>query len=836
MANVIGNLVIRLSADATKVNAAMAGAQAKLSKLGVTAGSTGAKLSKWLTVPLIGLGAAGVAAAMDVGSGMRIIKQQTGETGATLKKLGDDYRATLAKVPQSAKEVGTVMSDLHRRTDMVGVPLRNLGERILTLGRITGVDTANLVRTGTRAFADWGIATKDQGKSLDFLYGISAKTGINIGSLMDTVSKFGSPMRSLGISFETTAALAGRFEQSGVRAELAMGGLRMGLARLAKAGKDPQKEFPKLMAGIKNAGSAAEANKLAIELFGARAGPDLAAAIREGKFEIDDLVKSLKKSPKSIMKVGADTMTLSQKFKLLKNQVSLALEPLGAALIDIFKKIWPVISTVIRSMTGLIKVFGKLPAPVKIAVLALAGIAALAGPFGAVVGAIKHFGLVIGQVFARLAFTIMSNPIILVIGVIVAAIVGLGYLIYKNWDKISKFLSKAWNWIKGVAIRVWTAIVDFFRPLWEPIVNFFRRNWETIKAVLQTVWNTIITIGRVVWNVFKTYFVVWLRVVGTVFKVGWAVIKTVLVAAWKVIKAVAGPIWNAIKLNFLVVMTVIKTAFKVGWAVIKTILVTAWNLIKAAAQVVWLNIKIFIITPIMAVWEFLTMCWNGIKGFLEGVWNAISAVASAVWGVIKAVVTTVWDGITAVWSAVWGAISGVVSAVWNAIVNAWHTIIDPVVEAAKKVWDALAGIWDSVWGGLKDAIAKVWNFIKDKVSWITDALSKLKNLWPGNWFGGGGSKRGDIHNGPGMAAGGVATKPILTWLAEKEPELVIPLSKAERMFSMAGGGGGAVNLTVHLNSVSPEYDVQRFAKLARKVLDDEFKRGRHLRRTMIDNA
>ncbi|MFT8662741.1 phage tail tape measure protein [Zymomonas mobilis] len=55
-----------------------------------------------------------------------------------------------------------------------------------------------------------------------------------------------------------------------------------------------------------------------------------------------------------------------------------------------------------------------------------------------------------------------ANPVILAISAIVIAIAGAAYLIYRNWDSITKYTAKALAAIKGA----WTSVSQFFSGLW----------------------------------------------------------------------------------------------------------------------------------------------------------------------------------------------------------------------------------------------------------------------------------------------------------------------------------------------------------------------------------
>jgi TP901 family phage tail tape measure protein len=289
-------------------------------------------IKKWAA---IGAGAAaGVAVTLfKMGSGFDdafdTIRVGTGATGESLNALKDDFRAVVANVPADFASAGTAVADLNTRLGLSGKPLQDMAGQILNLSRITKTDLNANIAAATRVFGDWSIAADDQGAALDRLFVVSQKTGIGVGKLADMMVQFGAPMRELGFSFDETAALLGKFEQEGVNAELVMGGLKQGLGRLAKAGKDPREEMFKLMDSIDQTGLTAQNKQRVFEIFGARAGIDMAKAIEEGRFELSDLLGVIDSSGETINKASDDTADFSEQWQLFKNKAMLALEPVA---------------------------------------------------------------------------------------------------------------------------------------------------------------------------------------------------------------------------------------------------------------------------------------------------------------------------------------------------------------------------------------------------------------------------------------------------------------------------------------------------------------------------
>ncbi len=112
-----------------------------------------------------------------------------------------------------------------------------------------------------------------------------------------------------------------------------------------------------------------------------------------------------------------------------------------------------------------------------------AATAALAGGLPAVAAGIKAIGLALA-----------ANPI----GLVIMAIAGAAYLIYKNWGSIGPWFASLWDGIKAAIATGWEWIKSLFAwsPLglvlksWGPIVDFFSGLWDKLQAVRDWLFGT----------------------------------------------------------------------------------------------------------------------------------------------------------------------------------------------------------------------------------------------------------------------------------------------------------------------------------------------------------
>lgn len=433
MATEVGSLFVKIGADLTELFSGMGKAQTVLQNFGQQAVGIGQALSVAITVPLSLISVAALKSGLVFDDAFDKIRIRTGKTGEALSSLQKDFEKVFADIPVSAEEASSAIAGLNTRLGLTGEPLEKLAEQELNFARIMKTDINVLVNDTTRLFGDWSIATNEQAEALDYLFKVIQQTGIGTEKLTQLLVQFGAPMRQMGFDFETTAALLGKFEKEGVNTELVMGSLRIALTRMAKAGiSDSAEALQKLIEQIKAAGSAGEANAIALDTFGARAGPDMAAAIREGRFEIDSLLKSLSGSSETINKAAKDTDGFSEKLILLKNRAAEALAPLGEKFLSILENLMPVFEKLTSALAFAIGLFDKLPASLQTIVLLFGTLAAVVGPWlifiGSVVSSVASFlsfaTAIAGSATAIAAFNIAIQ--------IVGASIGGFMLIFQN--------------------------------------------------------------------------------------------------------------------------------------------------------------------------------------------------------------------------------------------------------------------------------------------------------------------------------------------------------------------------------------------------------------------
>ncbi|WP_032092055.1 phage tail tape measure protein [Necropsobacter rosorum] len=171
--------------------------------------------------------------------------------------------------------------------------------------------------------------------------------------------------------------------------------------------------------------------------------------------------------------------------------------------ISVFKMAWSVLSfggsiiaLVSKGILGLVGFIGKLLLPV---VLKLAyGFGYLIGWLGKSIlfaarlgqmfaGALLKGLLLVGKAIIFVGRAFLANPI----GIAVAVIAGLAYLLWDNWDWVSEKFSQMWQWIGEKSTQcgqvisdIWNGVTTFFSGVWENITTVFNSGIGNITATI----------------------------------------------------------------------------------------------------------------------------------------------------------------------------------------------------------------------------------------------------------------------------------------------------------------------------------------------------------------
>ena len=208
----------------------------------------------------------------------------------------------------------------------------------------------------------------------------------------------------------------------------------------------------------------------------------------------------------------------------------------------------PMMAKVSALAADVMGAFEKLPGPVQTVVAGLLMLGVVAGPIGSLVALMGPltaglFGSAAASGTAGAAAGASSGgfmamaaaawaavapflPIILAVG----ALIAIGVLLWKNWDKVKEVAGAVWGWLKGFIGGVADAIGNKWLYLLGPIGAIII-HWETLKKVAGAVWGWI-------WDKIEAFAAFHERAMAAIARFGsgiWDGMKEGFKAAWNFI-------------------------------------------------------------------------------------------------------------------------------------------------------------------------------------------------------------------------------------------------------------------------------------------------------------
>lgn len=481
----------------------------KVEKLGSKMTDAGKKMTVGVTTPIIGIGAAGVKAAMELDEGYDTIIAKTGATGEALQGLNDVADSVYGSMPVEMQDVGTAVGEINTRFGSTGDELEDLTKKFLQFAEINGADVNNSIRLVSRAMGDAEIPTEQTGEILDKLTIAGQASGVAIETLTENLAKYGAPMRALGLTTDESIAIFAGWEKAGVNTEIAFSGMKKAIGTWGKEGKNATEEFKKTLKEIESTPDIATATSKAIEVFGQKAGPDLADAIKGGRFEYQDFLQLVQDSTGIVSQTFEEQQDPWDQWKTTMNDLKFAGADLGGVLIETLapilqeaaggvkefsewfrsldedqKKTIVTIGLVIAAIGPLLVVFGSV----------FGGISKIIGGSQSLIGLIVKGGPSVVNIFklvgsgAKGLWAIMAaNPIgavITVIGILIGAFIAAYNKCEWFRDGVNKIFGEVVGFFKDVGKKFKETgedIVDFFKGLGKKIGDFFSFKWLDIK-------------------------------------------------------------------------------------------------------------------------------------------------------------------------------------------------------------------------------------------------------------------------------------------------------------------------------------------------------------------
>ena len=353
-------------------------------------GSAGTALTKGLTAPIMAVGTASVAAWKEVDAGLDTIVTKTGASGEALDSMSQILKNITGDIPTDFETAGAAIGEVNTRFGVTGDALEDLSSQFIKFADLNDQDVSNSVDSVSKMLAGFGLGAEDAGRMLDALNTVGQQTGVDVGTLADTVAANAKQFQEMGLTAEEATAFLGQASMAGLDTSGAMMGLKTAMKKAAEDGtslSDALAGFDETMQS-----NASESDKLAAayELFGSKAGAAIENAVSNGTLNLSDFSASLGDFEGSVSDTFEGTLDPMDQFQTtlndLKSLGAEIVEAAGPALVDILGGVAENVEKATTAWSGLSPEMQDL-------ILKVAGIAAVAGPLlvigGKVIGGIS---------------------------------------------------------------------------------------------------------------------------------------------------------------------------------------------------------------------------------------------------------------------------------------------------------------------------------------------------------------------------------------------------------------------------------------------------------------
>jgi len=534
----------------SKVESAAEKAGKKLQKLGKTtkdAGDkitkTGKKLTKTVTAAVTGLGIASVKTAADFESGMSQVQATMGLASDSMSELNGTTVNTMDALSDLAKNMGSTTAfsaseaaDAINYLALAGYDTQQIYDTlptVLNLAAAGGMDLASASDMVTDAMSALGLETSDAETMVDQMAKTASSSNTSVEQLGEAILTIGATGKTVaGGTTELNTAL-GILANNGIKGSEGGTHLRNVILSLQKPTDKAAECMKNLGLDVYDAeGNMRPMNDILSDLNDKTADmtaeektniigrifnkTDLAAAsaLLDNCGEAwDDLSGKIDDS------AGAAQDMADTQLDNLNGQLTKMKSALEGASIAIGEQLMPYVKKGAEFLQKLVDKFNSLDDKQKQMIIKIALIAAAVGPVLMIIGTVvSGIGSIIGIIGTMMTTMAAGQGVIAALGAAfgaanimaiaivagIAAVIAIGVLLYKNWDKIkakaaemASAVSKKWEMLKeAIAVKVKeikAKTTRAFMEMKEKVSSTIENLKSTIKTKMDTIKSNITT-------------------------------------------------------------------------------------------------------------------------------------------------------------------------------------------------------------------------------------------------------------------------------------------------------------------------------------------------------
>lgn len=474
----------------------------KVTAVGTAFTGVGKTLTTNVTLPLLGVGTAGLKIASDFEKSMSGVKAITGATGEDFKALEQTAIELGATTAFSANEVANAMTEMAKAGwDTQQIIDGMAGVLDATAASGESLDTvATIVADSITGF---GLAAKDSGRVANLLTQAANSGTIGINDLGESFKYIAPIANSMNYSIEDVTTAITAFSTAGIKGSQAGTTLRTMVTRLVKPTDKVAFAMEQLNIQVANAdGTMKPLDQLLSEMRVSFSGltdeqKSFYAATLAGQEGMSGLLTLMNMSQEEYDAIAASMENASgvadETASVMQDNLQSSIEQLGGAMeslaITLGKHVIPYVRNFVVWLTSLVEKFVSVDEQTQKTILVIAGIAAAIGPVMLVIGGlITHLGSLMGAITTLKTmiatgsgtFLGMTGPVAIVVAAIAGLIAILVHL-YRTSEKFREGIHKVIDNFKALAKEIKSRLEPYIKRLKEA----FQKLAQAFQPILE---------------------------------------------------------------------------------------------------------------------------------------------------------------------------------------------------------------------------------------------------------------------------------------------------------------------------------------------------------------
>ena len=314
----------------------------------------------------------------------------------------------------------------------------------------------------------------------------------------------------------------------------------------------------------------------------------------------------------------------------------------------------------------------------------------LRGAFSLLVSPIANIGRLLPLLGT--AFSALTGPVGIIIGVILA-LVGVIVYLWKTNEDFRNMIIGAWNGIKDAVSGAISSIVGWFTQL-----------WASIQQTLQPIMPLLQQLGQLFMEVLGGLVMGAIQLVIGAFQSLWLAVSVIFTAIGAIVSSVVQ------------LLVGLFTAFI--------------QLLTGDFSGAWLTLQTTIQNVMMTIWNAIVSIWTQISEFIFNTLNSILGMNitswSQIWSAIVQYVTQIWNSVTQ-----W--FGQMAQSVWNKMVQAYNYVVSTGAQWVSSIISTLARFVSSVISGFIRVVSSVASHMAQALSrvisvgaqWVSAIISAM---------------------------------------------------------------------------------------------------------------